>query len=161
MPVSVAITVADPPAAPPGYTLCAFEVRTYAGGGDKADGLQPVAVFPGSTDGFEGAANVLVKAVAATLKDVGVGLRLAAVAWWVDKPLTECEDGCERMASVYDAELGEWGEWLPEERIGVRRNEAMREHMVTKARQTNDISRMRLSGQNDPVRIPTNRSDKP
>lgn len=121
MPVSVTVTIADPPAAPPGYTLCAFELRTYRISGVVRD--TPLAVFPGTTDGYEDAAGALLKAIAAALKDVGVGLRLAAVAWWADTPLTDCRDGCERLVSVYDGGAGGWGEWEPEERIGERRNE--------------------------------------
>ncbi len=115
MPVSVAFTITDPPSAPPGYTLCAFEVRTV-----KADGqgILPVAVLSGTTAGFEEAANILVKAVAASLRDVGVGIRLAAVAWWIDQRLTEQTDGRERLVSVYDAGESEWGQWTAEERIG-------------------------------------------
>lgn len=114
MPVSVAITVTDPPSAPTGYTLCAFEVRSFASNGDIA----PVAVFSGTTDGFETAAAILVKAVESSLREVGVGFRLAAVAWFVDKPLTECPNGRERMVSTYDAAAEKWGQWTPEERIG-------------------------------------------
>lgn len=117
MPVSVPVTVADPPAAPAGYTLCAFEVRTYSPTLTGAS-MQPIAVFAGTTDGFEDAANVLVKAVQGTLASVGTGLRLAAVAWFVDRPLHEAKSGHERLVSVYDAGRGRWGEWTPEERVG-------------------------------------------
>ena len=114
MPVSVTITVADPPAAPAGYCLVGFEVRTCASGG----AIAPIAIFAGTTEGFEDAANILVKAVSAALSDVGIGLRLAAVAWWADKPLADCVDGRERLVSVCDAANGRWGEWIPEQRIG-------------------------------------------
>jgi hypothetical protein len=123
MSVSVPIIVIDPPAAPPSYTLCAFEVRTVAAGSDlgrRNDGryMDPIAVFSGTTDGFEDAANILIKAVQLSLRDVGVGLRLAAVAWWIDRPLDEAVSGRERIVSIYDAAACVWGEWVPEERVG-------------------------------------------
>jgi hypothetical protein len=138
VPVTVPITVADPPAAPAGYTLVAFEVRTYAagsaemaalttdGGNRQRHGLriEPIAVFAGTTSGFEDAAKILVQAVRLSLREVGVGLRLAAVAWWVDTPLTDCVGGRERQVSVYDAGEDVWGEWVPEERTGPRLNPA-------------------------------------
>lgn len=114
MPVHVPLTIADPPAAPNGYTLCAFEVRTYESGA----GMTPIAVFAGTTRGFEDAANILVRAVESALRDVGVGLRLAAVAWWVERDLTTCAEGRERLVSVYDAGRRQWLKWTPEERIG-------------------------------------------
>lgn len=118
MPVFVTLTIADPPAAPPGYTLCAFEVRSYTAGAEGGGTMRPITVFSGTTAGYEDAANVLVKAVAGALRDVGVGFRLAAVAWWIDAPLSKQTDGRERMVSVYDAGKGRWGEWVAEERIG-------------------------------------------
>lgn len=119
MPVVIPIVVADPPAAPRGYTLCAFEVRSYAVGAETGSGtMRPIAMFPGTTDGFEGGAKSLVKAVSAALRDVGTGFRLAAVAWWVDAPLETCANGRERLVSVYDAGEQRWGKWVAEERIG-------------------------------------------
>lgn len=114
MSVSIAVTVVDPPAAPPHYTLCAFEVRSYSANGTIA----PVAVFSGTTDGFETAAAILIKAVESSLLEVGVGFRLAAVAWFVDKPLTECKSGHERLVSTYDAANQRWSDWSPESRVG-------------------------------------------
>src|SRR5262245_25475916 len=133
MPVSLTITVADPPAAPAGYTLVAFEVRTYraseVGKPRERGDINPIATLAGTTTGFEEAVNLLGKAVQEMLREVGVGLRLAAVAWWADKPLTECEDGRERMVSIYDAREGAWREWKPEQRVGPRPNEsAPRDH---------------------------------
>lgn len=125
MPVLVTITVADPPAAPPGYALCAFEVRGLAGG--------TCAALPGTTDGFEDAAHVLAQAVTGSLARVGVGFRLAAVAWWAERPLHECKDGCERLVSVYDAGRERWGAWAPEERVtGSVRVVSKRDHRAVR-----------------------------
>ena len=114
MPVSLTIEVADPLTAPLGWAMCAFEVRAAVGGRDFA---APVATFAGTTAGFEASANVLLKAAEMVLRETSVGLRLAAVAWWADAPLTECKPGRERLVSVYDAAAGVWGEWAPESRV--------------------------------------------
>lgn len=121
MPVSVVIIIADPPAAPTGYTLCAYEVRSLqpSGPGALTTGTTaPIAIFAGSQAGFEDAANVLVSACRTILRDVGHGLRLAAVCWWIEEPMDHCTDGRERMVSVYDAGKGCWSEWAPEQKTG-------------------------------------------
>ena len=106
MPVSVAVTIADPPAAPPGYALCSFDVRPLT----AFSAPTPLAVFPGTTDGLEDAANATVRAAL-------YGLRFVAVAWWGGASLDECPDGRERLVSVYDAAAGGWGEWEPDTRV--------------------------------------------
>jgi hypothetical protein len=117
MPVTIPLTITDPPAPPAGYTLCAFEVRSMTYGGD----FEPVAIFPGTKAGFEEAARILICAIASAMKNVGVGLRLAAVAWFAEQPLDECQDGRERLVSVYDGTTWTWSEWKPETRLGAHR----------------------------------------
>lgn len=134
MPVRLSVTIDDPPAAPPNYTLCAFEVRAVTVGGE----LEPVAIYPGTTAGFEEAANVLVQVIGSVVKDVGVGLRLAAVAWWSEKPVDYCEGGRERMVSVYDGSRLEgsgWGQWKPEARLEGRQTESSAKLRLVKRQQ--------------------------
>src|SRR5262245_17578809 len=119
MPVVVPISIADPPAPPAGYALCAFEVRSFT----CQSVAESCAVFPGTAAGFEAAAGVLVRTAETVFcKEVTgmrlAAMRLAAVAWWADKPLHECIDGFERLVSVYDAMQQAWGKWTPEQRIG-------------------------------------------
>lgn len=144
MPVNLTVSIPDPPAAPPLYTLCAFEVRSLTVGGE----LEPVAIYPGTTDGFEEAANTLVAAIASAVKGVGVGLRLAAIAWFTEAPLEECEDGQERLvsvcqlASVYEGGCGGWAPWKAETRLKGRRAQSLSHHRVPEG-QKHGVSRIR------------------
>ena|GEM_PF-3631796 len=109
MPVELAITVADPPGAPAGYTLCAFAVARQSGAFKGADAL---VNFPGTTDGYESAANVLARTVLDALAaNDPMGFRLFAVAWWSERSFDLAPPGLERLVSEYDAAAGRWREW--------------------------------------------------
>lgn len=131
MPVNVPIVVTDPPSAPAGYLLCAFEVRACQKTRIAGQSLPvPLVIFPGTTDGFESAANALIQALIEALRSdtepespqegapakAGSGLRLACVCWWVETPLDQCRDDRMRLVSVYDLARGVWTPWVAEDR---------------------------------------------
>lgn len=104
MPVELTLTVPDIPTPPAGYLVVAIEVRT----GAPEPGRE---LYPHTTDGYESAANKF-------LRRAVTGQELVAIAWFADKPLTECAEGRERIVSRFDADGVCWSEWVPEEKTG-------------------------------------------
>lgn len=112
MPVNLTLTVPDIPTPPIGYLVVALEVRA-------ATPVPTLVRYPHSTDGYESAAGEYLRRAVA-------GQELVAVAWFADRPLTECVDGKERIVSRFDSDCFCWSEWEPEAKTGEpgRANEA-------------------------------------
>lgn len=104
MPVKLTLTVPDLPDPPKGYLVVAVEVRDR----EPSERLPPDrGLFPITTKGYESAARLF-------FDRSHTACGLACIAWFADKPLTDCEDGKERIVSRFDADSQEWSEWVPE-----------------------------------------------